>query len=74
MGFENGRSVPSFEELKKLAKLYRVSNDDLFDNRKEIGFIKDIKPSNDTSNFHYLTKQTRKEKKSEYWSKNKNRS
>ena len=71
MGFENGRSVPSFEELKKLAKLYRISNDDLFDNRKEIEFIKDIKPSNDTSNFHYLTKQTKKEKKSEYWSKNK---
>lgn len=72
MGYENGRSVPCFNDIKKLAKLFRISVDDMFDNRAIIPFLQDEeKISNDKSNFNYLTKQSKKQKWSEGFKKNK---
>ncbi len=72
MGYENGRSVPCFNDIKKLAKLFRVSVDEMFDNRAVIPFLQDKeKVSKDKSNFNYLTKQSKKQKWSDGFKKNK---
>ncbi len=66
MGYENGRSVPSFSDLKKLAKLYKVKVDDLFINERQINYWKEEEKKNDTQNITYLEKQTKKTKRKAY--------
>ncbi len=66
MGYENGRSVPSFANLKKLAKLYKVKVDDLFVNERRINYWQEEEKNNDTKNITYLEKQTKKTKRKAY--------
>ena len=61
MGYENGRSIPDFKELKLLAKLYKIPVDVLFINEKMVSLNQDDKYDIDKKNYSYLTNQTRKD-------------
>lgn len=71
MGYENGRSVPNFQEIKILAKLYHLEIEDLFINDRQI--ILETKKKNDVDlkNYQYYTNQAKKEAVIEKLKKNK---
>lgn len=71
MGYENGRSIPDFRELKLLAKLYKISVDVLFINEKELKLNQEDKHDIDKKNYSYLKNQTRKDDFKNYLIKNK---
>lgn len=66
MGYENGRTIPDFATLKKLAKCYGVSVDSLFVN--EIMPLMRGESNNDVDkkNYSYLRNQTYKQKAKEF--------
>ena len=66
MGYENGRTIPDFATLKKLAKCYGVSVGSLFINEIMPLMRGDSNNDVDKKNYSYLRNQTYKQKTKEY--------
>ena len=70
MGFENGRCVPSFLQLKLLAKFFKITPVELFDNRLDLNLDGKKKKSVDKKNMAYLSKISKAERRRIYLEKN----
>ena len=70
MGFENGRAVPSFSQLKLLARFFKINVIDLFDNSVELNLENKRKASVDKKNMAYLNKISKAEKRRVFFEKN----
>lgn len=71
MGFENGRAVPSFLQIKLLAKLFKITPIELFDNRLDLKLDNKKKNSVDKKNMAYLNKISKAERRRIFLAKNK---
>ena len=61
MGYENGRSVPSFASIKILATIYHIPVEELFINDRNISLKDEDKRDVDQKNYSYLRRQAQKE-------------
>lgn len=70
MGYENGRTVPNFEQLKLLAKLFKVRTTELFDNNCDLELTLQHKITVDQENSAYLNKQAKAQSRKRFFSQN----
>ena len=69
MGFENGRIIPSFETIRRLAKFYDITVDSLFVNDIEPEIYGETISDVDKKNYSYLRNQTWKQQSKEKFHK-----
>ena len=69
MGFENGRTIPTFDILKQIANVYGITVDSLFINDLNIELNSASSHNVDRANYSYLRNQTKKKQVKEHLAK-----